>query len=248
MKRIDLERYLNQYLRPEQFRDYCPNGLQIEGVDTVNHVVTGVTASLALIEAAIANGADTLLVHHGFFWRGDDVRIIGMRRARIAQLINHNLNLFAYHLPLDAHVEVGNNQILAQQLGLEVAGSFGDQQIACHGQLAEQHTLQTWSQLIAQVLQREPQIVGDLNRSIRRVAWCTGAAQSFFEEAIALGVDVFLSGEISEQAVHLSRESGVAYIAAGHHATERFGIQALGIHLEKYFDVRHQFIDIDNPF
>ena len=247
MQRAKLERYLNQYLRPEQFRDYCPNGVQVEGAAEVNHVVTGVTASLALIEAAIAAGADTLLVHHGFFWRGEDLRIVGIRRVRIARIMNHNINLFAYHLPLDAHAEVGNNQVFAQQLGLEVNGHFGDQQIACHGQLKQQHSLQTWSQEIAQSLQRVPHVIGELERPIHRVAWCTGAAQHMFEEAIALGVDVFLSGEISEQTVHLSRESGVAYIAAGHHATERFGVQSLGQHLAQRFNLRHQYIEIENP-
>ena len=247
MERAALEAYLADFLQVPDFRDYCPNGLQVEGRAEVNLIVTGVTASAALIEAAVAAGADALLVHHGYFWRGDDARITGMRRQRIGLLLQHDLNLFAYHLPLDAHPEVGNNAALARRLGLKPGGHFGEQNIGAHGSVAKATTLGAWAQLIEQKLGRVPQVIGDAAKPLQRIAWCTGAAQGLFEQAVALGVDAYLSGEISEQTVHVARESGVAYIAAGHHATERYGVQALGEHLAQHFVVRHRFIEVENP-
>jgi dinuclear metal center YbgI/SA1388 family protein len=247
MQRAQLDAYLDQYLEVAKFWDYCPNGLQVEGRAAVNRIVTGVTASAALVEAAIAAEADALIVHHGYFWRGEDGRITGTRRRRIGLLLASELNLFAYHLPLDAHPEVGNNAALARQLGLTPAGRFGEQDIAVHGTLAAEITLGQFAATVEQRFARAPLVVGDPARSLRRLAWCTGGAQGLFEQAIALGVDAYVSGEISEQTVHLARESGVAYVAAGHHATERYGVQALGEHLAQRFGLQHRFIDIDNP-
>jgi dinuclear metal center YbgI/SA1388 family protein len=247
MRRADLEAYLDQYLEIGRFRDYCPNGLQVEGRDSVAAIVTGVTASLALIEQAIAAHADALLVHHGYFWRGEDARLTGVRRRRIGLLLEHDLNLFAYHLPLDAHVEVGNNVALARVLGWRVAGRFGEQDLGFHGETGEAFTLETFARSIGERLERNPLVIGEPGREVRKVAWCTGAAQSYLEEAVRLGVDVFVSGEISEQTVHLARESGVAFVSAGHHATERYGVAALGAHLAERFGVAHQHIDIPNP-
>lgn len=247
MERAALDAYLAGYLQVHDFRDYCPNGLQVEGRPEIRRIVTGVTASAALVEAAVAEGADALLVHHGYFWRGEDGRITGMRRRRIGLLIEHGLNLFAYHLPLDAHPEIGNNAMLARQLGIGVAGRFGEQDIAAHGDLPAATTLAGFSRVVGERLGRAPLVIGEGGRPLRRIAWCTGGAQGMFEQAIALGVDAYLSGEISEQTVHLARESGVAYIAAGHHATERCGVQALGGHLAQRFGLEHRFIDIDNP-
>ena len=247
MERAALDNYLADYLQVHDFRDYCPNGLQVEGRGEIARIVTGVTASAALIEAAIADGADALIVHHGYFWRGEDARITGMRRRRLGLLFEHNLNLFAYHLPLDAHPEIGNNATLARQLGLEVTKRFGEQDIAALGTLAEGSTVASFTQTISEKLGRAPLVIGDAARPLQRIAWCTGGAQGMFEQAIALGVDAYLSGEISEQTVHLARESGVAYIAAGHHATERYGVQALGAHLAQRFGVAHRFIEIGNP-
>jgi len=247
MERAALEDYLADFLQVPDFRDYCPNGLQVEGRHDVNLIVTGVTASAALIEAAVAAGADALLVHHGYFWRGEDGRITGMRRQRIGMLLENNLNLFAYHLPLDAHPEVGNNAALARQLGLKPAGNFGEQNLGAHGVLEGGATLGAFAQVIEQKLGRVPLTIGDTNKPLRRIAWCTGAAQGMFEQAIALGVDVYISGEISEPTVHAARESGVAYIAAGHHATERYGVQALGEHLAQRFGLQHRFIEVENP-
>ena len=247
MERSVLDAYLADYLRVQDFRDYCPNGLQVEGRGEVTRIVTGVTASAALLEAAVAEHADALIVHHGYFWRGEDGRITGMRRRRLGLLIENDINLFAYHLPLDVHPEVGNNAMLAQQLGLNVETRFGEQDIAVLGTIATGATAGSFARTITEKLGRAPLLIGDAARPLRRVAWCTGGAQGLFEQAIALGVDAYLSGEISEQTVHLARESGVAYIAAGHHATERYGVQALGAHLAQRFGLEHRFIEIDNP-
>jgi dinuclear metal center YbgI/SA1388 family protein len=247
MQRTELDTYLNQYLEVARFRDYCPNGLQVEGRAGVRSIVTGVTASLALLNAAREAGADTVLVHHGYFWRGEEPRVTGTRRTRIALLLEHDINLFAYHLPLDAHAEVGNNVQLARVLDLPVAGHFCEQDIALHGAFDAPLALSTLVARVHERLGRAPLVIGRDDQVIRRVAWCTGGAQGYLEDAVRLGVDAFISGEISEQTVHLARESGVAYIAAGHHATERYGIRALGEHLSARFGLAHSFIDIDNP-
>ncbi|MEK7435593.1 MAG: Nif3-like dinuclear metal center hexameric protein [Pseudomonadota bacterium] len=247
MQREELNPYLDGLLEISRFQDYCPNGLQVEGRGTIRRVVTGVTASLALIQAALAENADAILVHHGYFWKGDDPCITGTRRARIALLIAHELNLFAYHLPLDAHADLGNNAQLGLRLGLVASGRFADQDIGFRGNLDVPLRLDAFAARVGQRLGREPLVIGDAAREIRNIAWCTGAAQGFFEDAIRAGADAYLSGEISEQQVHLARESGVAFIAAGHHATEKLGVQALGEHLRAQFGLEHRFIDIPNP-
>jgi dinuclear metal center YbgI/SA1388 family protein len=247
VQREELSAYLEQYLEVARFRDYSPNGLQVEGRASIARIVTGVTASVALLEAAVEARADAVLVHHGYFWRGEDARIIGTRRRRIALLIRHDINLFGVHLPLDAHQEVGNNVMLAKVLGFRVGGHFGEQDIGHFGELDGAGTLGELAARVSERLKREPLVIGDPSRPVRRVAWCTGAAQSYFEDAVRLGVDVYLTGEVSEHTVHLARESGVAFIAAGHHATERYGVQALGDHLAARFAIDHRFIDVDNP-
>lgn len=247
MKREELVNYLDGLLEPANFKDYCPNGLQVEGRSEVHRVIAGVTASQALLDAAVAAGADTVLVHHGYFWKGEDGRITGIRRQRLGALIENDINLLAYHLPLDAHPELGNNAQLARRLGWQATGRFGEQAIGWLGELAEPADLGLVAVDVANGLGRTPLVIGDMARPIRRIAWCSGGAQGYFEQAIALGVDAYLSGEISEQTVHLARESGVAYIAAGHHATERGGVQALAGHLARQFDLDCSFVDIDNP-
>lgn len=242
--------YIETVLEPAKFRDYCPNGLQVEGAETIRHTVSGVTASQALIEAAVASGADTILVHHGYFWRGEDQRVIGIKQKRLKQLLQNDINLIAYHLPLDAHPELGNNAQLAQRLGIEIDGRIagtGEPAIAMCGSLAEQISVPVFADLLRQRLQREPMVVQGHDRPIATVGWCTGAAQGYIEQAAELGLDAFISGEISEQTAHLARELGINYFAAGHHATERYGVQALGQHLMQQFDITHEFIDIDNP-
>lgn len=247
MKRVDLVRYLDELLNVGQFRDYCPNGLQVEGRDEIRCIVAGVTASQALLDAAVHQGADALLVHHGWFWRGEDGRVTGLRRKRLQTLLVNDLNLIAYHLPLDSHAELGNNAQWAKRLAWQIDGRFGEQDMGWFGGAAEATTLAALCAQLGEILQRQPLAIGDMRRLIRRIAWCSGGAQNYFEQAIALGVDVYISGEISEQTVHLARESGVAYIAAGHHATERYGVQALAAHLADRFSLDCHFVDIDNP-
>lgn len=247
MQRNDLEAYLNAFLRVSEFRDYCPNGLQVEGRADVRVIVSGVTASAALIAAAVEAGANAILVHHGYFWRGEDARITGMRRRRIGALLERDVNLFAFHLPLDAHPEVGNNAMIARRLALQAEGTFGEQSLGVHGRLAAPVTLADFAALVEAELGRAPLVLGDPQRTVQRVAWCTGAAQGYFEEAARLGVDAYLTGEASEQTYHLAQESGVAFVAAGHHATERYGVQALGEHVSARFGLQHRYIDIPNP-
>ena len=249
MRLNELETHLNQLLDAPRFRDYCPNGLQVEGRSEVRKLVSGVTASLDLLQAAVAAGADAVLVHHGYFWRGENPCLTGIKRRRIALLLEHDTSLLAYHLPLDAHAELGNNTQLGRKLGFIEAGRFGEQDIAIHGSLPQALTLAELAEKVGRTLSRKPLVIGDETKLVRRVAWCTGAAQDYFDEAInlGLGVDVFITGEISEQTVHAARESGVAFISAGHHATERYGVQALGEHLAQKFGLTHQFIDVDNP-
>lgn len=247
MHRDELARYLDGLLDIARFRDYCPNGMQVEGRAEVHRVVTGVTASEALLDRAIDHGADALLVHHGYFWRGEDPRIVGIRRNRIAKLLGAGITLFAYHLPLDAHPEIGNNAQLAKRLGLAREALAGEQELVSIGRIGAATTLARFASHVESVLGRVPLVIGDVSRTVERVAWCTGGAQGYFETAAALGVDLYLTGEISEQHVHLARETGVAFIAAGHHATERFGVQALGAHLEAQHGLEVMFIDIDNP-
>lgn len=247
MHRDELENHLNQLLDISHFHDYCPNGLQVEGRDNIHTIISGVTASLDLLQAAVAAKADAVLVHHGYFWRGEDARITGIKSRRIALLMQHGINLFAYHLPLDIHPEFGNNALFGRKLGLIETSRFGEQDIATQGRLAQAMTLSALGEKISLTLSRQPMMIGDPGKTVQRIAWCTGAAQSYFEAAIQRGVDAFITGEISEQTVHAARESGVAFIAAGHHATERYGVQALGDHIAQAFGIRHQFIDIENP-
>ena len=247
MKREELVRYLDELLASARFKDYCPNGLQVEGAAEVRRIVAGVTANRALIDAAIAAGADTVLVHHGWFWRGEDSRVIGFRKARLQALLRHDINLVAYHLPLDGQPELGNNARLAALFDWRIEGRYGEQEIGFFGEAMRPQSLSALSDEVSAALHRPPLVVGDGNRRIERVAWCSGGGQSYFEQATFLGVDAFLSGEISEHSVHLARETGVAYIAAGHHATERLGIRALAEHLTEKLELECRFVDIDNP-
>lgn len=248
--RDELANYLAQVLNITQYSDYCPNGLQVEGCAEIGLVVSGVTASQALIDAAVDLRADAILVHHGYFWRGEEACVTGIKRKRLKALLNDDLNLFAYHLPLDAHPEWGNNAQLARRLSLVGEDRFGKDGLGWSGAPrtdAGVATVGNLVDLIAHRLGRMPLLIGDADRPVGKVAWCTGAAQGFLGDAIAAGASVYISGEISEPTVHLAREAGVAYIAAGHHATERYGVQALGAHIADRFGIRHQFVDIDNP-
>ncbi len=246
ISRTELLRRLDGLLQPERFKDYGPNGLQVEGRAQVARIVSGVTASRALIEAAIAAGADTLLVHHGLFWRGQDGRVVGWMKERLRLLLAHDINLIAYHLPLDAHPELGNNAQLGRVLGWQAEQRFGEQELGflAPAAFADGAALATHVQ---QRLGRSVTLVPGDGRALRRIAWCSGGAQGFFEAAIAAGADAFMTGEISEPQAHLARETGVAFVAAGHHATERYGAPALAAQLAAEYGLEHQFIDIDNP-
>lgn len=250
MDRQQLLQFFNVLLQPERFRDYGPNGLQVEGAVQVRKIVSGVTASRALIEAAIAAQADTIFVHHGLFWRGQDGCVTGWMKQRLALLLAHDINLVAYHLPLDAHPEFGNNAQLALKLGLRVQGRFGEQDIGFIGERDEQDGFADADSLAEHVINalgRPVVHVAGARRAIRKIAWCSGGAQSYFEAAIAAGADAFITGEISEPQAHLARECGVAFIACGHHASERYGAPAVAAHVAAQLGLAHEFIDIDNP-
>ncbi len=247
IERDTLLTHLNQMLEADRFKDYGPNGLQVEGKSHINKVVTGVTASLALIEAAAAEGADALLVHHGLFWRGQDGRVTGWMKKRLSALLRHDINLIAYHLPLDAHASLGNNAQWGQRLGWVADARFGDQDLGFIGQATQGLTLDALTQRLRQVMGREVISVAGDGRPLSRVAWCSGGAQGYFEQAIGAGADVFLTGEISEPQAHCARETGVAFIACGHHASERWGVQAVGEHLAQRMGLAHTFIDLPNP-
>jgi dinuclear metal center YbgI/SA1388 family protein len=248
--RQQLAQTFDALLQPERFRDYGPNGLQVEGRDEVRRLVSGVTASRALIEAAIAAQADAIVVHHGLFWRGQDGRVTGWMKQRLALLLAHDINLFAYHLPLDAHPELGNNAQLGRVLGLSATGRFGEQELGFLGAKEGGGGFTDARALAAHVesvLGRGVTLVEGAPGPVERIAWCTGGAQSYFEGAIAAGAQAFLTGEISEPQAHYARECGVAYLACGHHATERYGAPAVGAHVAQALGLEHRFIDVDNP-
>jgi dinuclear metal center YbgI/SA1388 family protein len=242
-----IENHLQALLRPEAFKDYGPNGLQVEGRREVRCLASGVTASLAFIDAAIAAGADTLLVHHGLFWRGQDGRLTGWLRQRVARLLAQDINLFAYHLPLDAHAELGNNAQLGLRLGLQADARFGEQALGFIGPAGAHASLRALAAAAAAALGRAPTLLPGDGRPLARVAWCTGGAQGYFEDAIAAGADAFITGEISEPQAHLARETGVAFLACGHHATERYGAPAVAAQVAAQFGIEHRFIEIENP-
>ncbi len=236
-------------LQPGQFQDYCPNGLQVQGREKIGRIVSGVTASQALIDQAVAMEADMILVHHGYFWKNEDPRVVGMKRQRLLSLLSHGINLVAYHLPLDAHPVVGNNAQLAKRLGITVSGGLQavDRPMGNVGYFDRAMTPAELVTLVDRQLGRQPLLIEAGSKPIKRIAWCTGAAQDYIDQAADLGVDAFLSGEISEPTVHAAREMGLHYIAAGHHATERYGVQALGEYLADQLGLSHEFVEIDNP-
>jgi dinuclear metal center YbgI/SA1388 family protein len=237
-------------LQPENFKDYGPNGLQVEGGADVQCIVSGVTASKALIEAAVQARAQAIFVHHGLFWRGQDGRVTGWMKQRLALLLEHDINLFAYHLPLDAHPELGNNAQLGLKLGLEATARFGEQALGFFGRRRDGGSFASAQELATHLetnLGRHATWVDGAPRQIRNIAWCTGGAQGYFESAIAAGADAFITGEISEPQAHYARECGVAFLACGHHASERYGAPAVAGHAAAQLGIKHRFIDIDNP-
>ena len=240
---------IEQFLNVNTISDYCPNGLQVEGKPEIRRIVSGVTASQALIDAAIELQADALLVHHGYFWKGEEQPIIGMKHRRIKALLAHDINLLAYHLPLDVHPQVGNNVQLAKRLGLTVTGPLepdNPRSVGLIGTLDVPMSASDFAARIESVLGRTP-LVFDQHKPIQSVAWCTGGAQGYIEQAIAAGVDAYLTGEVSERTFHEAQENGISFFAAGHHATERYGVQALGEWLVERFGIEHHYVECDNP-
>jgi dinuclear metal center YbgI/SA1388 family protein len=247
----DLNASFEALLQPQRFKDYCPNGLQVEGKPKIAKLVSGVTASLALLDAAITANADAIVVHHGYFFKGEDERVIGQKRKRLAALLKANVSLFAYHLPLDAHPTLGNNVQLGKVLDLAVSAAFGDPSrgaaLGVYTDLSTAVATDAFVKRLTNKLKRKPLVVGPIDKPLRRIAWCTGAAQDMLQDAIDAGADAFISGEISERTTHLAREMGVVYIAAGHHATERYGVQAVANEVAAKLGIEHVFIDDDNP-
>lgn len=240
---------IEQLLNVNAISDYCPNGLQVEGAPQIKRIVSGVTASQALIDTAIEWQADAILVHHGYFWKGEDQRVIGMKQRRLKALLAHDINLIAYHLPLDVHPQVGNNVQLAQRLGLSVTGPLqpdNPQNVGLIGELDMPLSAQAFATRIEKALGRAPLVI-DHQQPIKRVAWCTGGAQGYIEHAIAAGVDAYITGEVSERTFHEAQENGISFFAAGHHATERYGVQALGEWLAERFGIEHHYVECPNP-
>lgn len=250
ISRNDLERYLTEFLAINDFKDYAPNGLQVEGKNQIKRIVTGVTACQELIDKAISLKADALLVHHGYFWRGEPEVITGIKAMRIKSLLRNNINLFAYHLPLDYHKTLGNNVKLAQVLEIDISGEvFTDTQpnLALAGSIEKALSPEAFAAHVSDKLNRAPLMIQTSEKPVKQVVWCTGAAQDFIEDAARAGADAYISGEVSERTTHLARELGIHYFSCGHHATERYGIQALGEHLAAEFSLEHKFVDVENP-
>lgn len=242
--------YLKEQLKPDMFCDYCPNGLQVAGREDIGKIISGVSATQALLDAAVAQNADAILVHHGFFWKGEDPCVVGIKQKRLATLLRNDINLIAYHLPLDVHPKFGNNAQLAKRLGMVQKSEFAKHNSAMLGCIGQLNTVMSGEQLcshIHETLNRDPFYIPGTSSEIKKIAWCTGAAQDFLEQAAQVGVDAYITGEVSERTVPLARELGIHFYAAGHHATERYGVKALGDHLASQFNLDHQFIDIDNP-
>ncbi|WP_199611697.1 Nif3-like dinuclear metal center hexameric protein [Flocculibacter collagenilyticus] len=250
INRNELQRYLTDLLKPWEVKDFCPNGLQVEGTDSIRKIITGVTASEALIDKAIEMNADAILVHHGYFWKGEHQPITGMKKTRIKKLIENDINLFAYHLPLDVHPELGNNVQLAKLLDIQNIEGLEQgpgPSIPLKGEFTNPISLDELTQRIESTLSRKPLVNSGGNFDIKTVAWCTGGGQSYIDLAAQQGIDCFITGEASEQTIHSSNEQRIHFIAAGHHATERYGAKSLGEHLTETFELDVQFIDINNP-
>ncbi len=247
----DLENYLTGLLKPEQIKDFTPNGLQIQGSEHINKIVTGVTASKALIDRAISEKADAIIVHHGYFWKNESYVIRGMKHDRIKALLVNDINLFAYHLPLDIHPTLGNNAQLAEMFSIEDVAPLelgNPTSVAMQGSFKEACTGENFAQVINKTLEREClHIPPHSNKPIKTIAWCSGGGQGYIELAAEQGIDAFLTGEVSEQTTHIAHEMDIHFFAAGHHATERYGIKALGEYIAKEHGLEVLFVDIDNP-
>lgn len=248
MNHLELEKIINQKLNSDAIKDYVPNGLQIEGRENIQKILTGVTASLEFIDVAIARNVDAVIVHHGYFWKSETPVIRGMKYARIKKLIENGINLYAYHLPLDLHAELGNNAQLAKMWNIQDVMPISEQQpLVLTGNLSQEISVDEFSQMIETSLDRKPFIEASGPKMIKRIAWCSGAAQDYLEDAANAGFDAFITGEVSERTIYIARELGIHFIAAGHHATEKDGVKALGQWLAQEYSFDVEFIDINNP-
>lgn len=250
IKRDELSRLLAQELQTERIRDYCPNGLQVEGKAGISRIVTGVTASQALLDAAVAVNADAVLVHHGYFWKNETPQITGMKKRRLQTLLANDINLFVYHLPLDVHPQLGNNAQLGKLLNVlqcRPVAAVEPIGVLMAGELEQLTRVEQIASKLTDALGRDVLLHAASDKPVKTLCWCTGGGQGYIEQAAAAGADLFITGEVSEQTIHVSRELGIHFIAAGHHATERYGIKALGEFVAQQLDVQVQFIDIDNP-
>ena len=248
--RDELLQFINQLLRPELVADYCPNGLQVAGKLAISTLVTGVSACQELLKQALILKADAILVHHGYFWKNENPCLVGIKQRRLKLLLEHDVNLFAYHLPLDIHSEFGNNTQLADELGIVLEDRLtvgGIPNLLCYGRLSAPMSPEDFTKRIAERLNREPLHIAASKNEIQKVAWCTGAAQDYLSEVVQLGCDAYITGEVSERSVYIARESDIHFYAAGHHATERYGVQALGAYLAKEFGLTHHYVELDNP-
>ena len=244
----ELVQHLDECLQPARFQDYCPNGLQVEGRPQVVRIASGVTANQALIDEAVAWRADAILVHHGYFWKGEATEVVGMKRRRLAALLGNDISLLAYHLPLDAHPEMGNNACFGRLMGVPRGAPVEPDSLVCVGMLSEAINIAEMAARLEQITGRPPVFIGGGESDrVQKIAWCTGAAQSYIDLAVQSGADLYVTGEVSEQTVHTAREEGIHFFAAGHHATERYGVQAVGEYLAEKYGIEHRFIDIDNP-
>ncbi|GAB6069555.1 Nif3-like dinuclear metal center hexameric protein [Thiomicrorhabdus hydrogeniphila] len=245
MLRSELQSYLKNYLKVADFKDYAPNGLQVEGCEDIKVIVTGVTACQALIDEAIKLNADAILVHHGYFWKSEPEVITGFKQKRIKSLLLNDINLFGYHLPLDAHEELGNNALLGKLWNLQDITPLPG--LVKLGKLPKAISIDDFKTEVSHSLKREVLYLPGGPQQVQTIAWCSGGAQGYIDQAIEWQADVYISGEVSEQTTHLAKECGIHYLAAGHHATERLGIKTLGEHLAQKFDLTCHFVDINNP-
>lgn len=248
MKNSELEQTINDLLQTSLYRDFAPTGMQVQGKTAIKKIITGVTACQLLLDEAVRLNADAVIVHHGYFWKNEPITITGIKYQRLKTLLSHDINLFAYHLPLDGHNELGNNVILANKLGIKVDKRADITNLLFSGELIDPTSPLIFKEKIESLLNHPVLFCGDSAPSvIKRIAWCSGGGQDYIELAALQGVDAFLTGEVSERTIHIAREYGINFYAAGHHATERYGIKALGEWLAKNYDLDVTFVDIDNP-
>lgn len=245
MNNFKLEKIINEYLKINQYKDCVPNGLQVEGVSIVKKIITGVTASQDLIDQSIKLKTDAIIVHHGFFWKNEPVQILNMKKKRIKKLLCNNINLYSYHLPLDAHPIVGNNAQLGNLINIKKISYICP--ILPIGQLDKSIKPKKFRKKLQKKFKKKPFYIENKEKKIKKIAWCTGSGQNLLEKAAQAGADAFVTGEVSEKIFHIAKEMNINFYSLGHHTTEIYGIQALGEWLKKKYGFLVNFINIFNP-